>query len=32
MKILFLEHKDALGKVDGAFWLRLLKKATFPEK
>ncbi len=31
MKIYFPEYKDALGKVDGAFGLELLKKAPFPE-
>lgn len=31
MKIYFPEYKDALGKVDGAFSLQLLKKAPFPE-
>jgi len=31
MKIYFPEYKDALGKVDGAFCLELLKKAPFPE-
>lgn len=31
MKIYFLEYKDALGKVDGAFSLELLKRAPFPE-
>jgi transposase len=31
MKIYFPEYKDALGKVDGAFSLELLKKAPFPE-
>lgn len=31
MKIYFPEYKDALGKVDGAFSLKLLKKAPFPE-
>lgn len=31
MKIYFPEYKDALGKVDGAFSLELLKQAPFPE-
>lgn len=31
MKIYFPEYKDALGKVDGAFSLELLKRAPFPE-
>ena len=31
MKIYFPEYKDALGKVDGAFCLELLRKAPFPE-
>lgn len=31
MKIYFPEYKDALGKVDGAFSLQLLKNAPFPE-
>lgn len=31
MKIYFPEYKDALGKVDGAFCLELLKAAPFPE-
>jgi hypothetical protein len=31
MKIYFPEYKDALGKVDGAFSLELLKKAPFPD-
>lgn len=31
MKIYFPEYKDALGKVEGAFSLELLKKAPFPE-
>ena len=31
MKIYFPEYKDALGKVDGAFSLELLKTAPFPE-
>lgn len=31
MKIYFPEYKDALGKVDGAFTLELLKKAPFPD-
>ena len=31
MKIYFPEHKDALGKVDGAFNLELLKQAPFPD-
>jgi len=31
MKIYFPEYKEALGKVDGAFCLELLKKAPFPE-
>ena len=30
MKIYFPEYKDALGKVDGAFSLKLLKSAPFP--
>ncbi len=30
MKIYFPEYKDALGKVDGAFSLALLKQAPFP--
>lgn len=30
MKIHFPEYKDALGKVDGAFALELLKEAPFP--
>ena len=30
MKIYFPEYKDALGKIDGAFSLELLKKAPFP--
>ena len=30
MKIYFPEYKDALGKVDGAFSLELLKSAPFP--
>lgn len=30
MKIYFPEYKDALGKVDGAFSLELLKRAPFP--
>ena len=30
MKIYFPEYKDALGKVDGAFSLELLKSALFP--
>ena len=32
MKIYFPEYKDALGKVDGAFSLELLKEAPFPEE
>ena len=31
MKIYFPEYKDALGKVDGAFSLELLKSAPFPD-
>jgi len=31
MKIYFPEYKDALGKVDGAFSLTVLKRAPFPE-
>ncbi|XBX14118.1 transposase [Enterocloster clostridioformis] len=31
MNIHFPEYKDALGKVDGAFSLELLKQAPFPE-
>lgn len=31
MKIYFPEYKEALGKVDGAFSLELLRKAPFPE-
>lgn len=31
MKIYFPEYKDALGKIDGAFSLELLRKAPFPE-
>ena len=31
MKIYFPEYKDALGKVDGAFNLELLKSAPFPD-
>ena len=31
MKIYFPEYKDALGKVDGAFSLELLKHAPFPD-
>lgn len=31
MKIYFPEYKEALGKVDGAFSLELLKTAPFPE-
>lgn len=31
MKIYFPEYKDALGKVDGAFCLELLRKAPFPK-
>ena len=31
MKIYFPEYKNALGKVDGAFSLELLKQAPFPE-
>ena len=30
MKIYFPEYKDAIGKVDGAFSLELLKQAPFP--
>lgn len=32
MKIYFPEYKDALGKVDGAFSMELLKTAPFPEE
>ena len=32
MKIYFPEYKDALGKVDGAFSLELLKQAPFPDE
>lgn len=32
MKIYFPEYKDALGKVDGAFNLELLRKAPFPKE
>ena len=32
MKIYFPEYKEALGKVDGAFSLELLKEAPFPEE
>lgn len=32
MKIYFPEYKEALGKVDGAFSLELLKTAPFPEE
>ena len=32
MKIYFPEYKDALGKVDGAFSLELLKEAPFPDE
>ena len=31
MKIYFPEYKDALGKIDGAFTLELLRKAPFPK-
>ena len=31
MKIYFPEYKDALGKVDGAFSMELLRQAPFPE-
>lgn len=31
LKIYFPEYKDALGKVDGAFSLELLKEAPFPD-
>lgn len=31
MKIYFPEYKEALGKVDGAFCLAVLRKAPFPE-
>jgi len=31
MKIYFPEYKDALGKVDDAFSLELLKQASFPD-
>lgn len=31
MKIYFPEYKDALGKVDGAFSLELLRQAPFPD-
>lgn len=31
MKIYFPEYKDALGKIEGAFSLKLLKEAPFPE-
>lgn len=31
MKIYFPEYKDALGKLEGAFSLELLKQAPFPE-
>ena len=31
MKIYFPEYKEALGKVDGAFSLELLKQAPFPD-
>lgn len=31
MKIYFPEYKDALGKVDGAFSMEILKEAPFPE-
>lgn len=31
MKIYFPEYKEALGKVDGAFSLELLKEAPFPD-
>lgn len=31
MKVYFPEYKDALGKVDGAFSLELLKQAPFPD-
>ena len=32
MKIYFPEYKEALGKVDGAFSLELLKEAPFPDE
>ena len=32
MKIYFPEYKDALGKVDGAFSMEILKEAPFPEE
>ena len=32
MKIYFPEYKEALGKVEGAFGLELLKQAPFPEE
>lgn len=32
MKIYFPEYKEALGKVDGAFSLELLKQAPFPDE
>lgn len=32
MKIYFPEYKEALGKVEGAFSLELLKQAPFPEE
>ena len=32
LKIYFPEYKEALGKVDGAFSLELLKQAAFPEE
>lgn len=31
MKIRFPEYREALGKIDGAFTLELLKKAPFPQ-
>ena len=31
MKVYFPEYKEALGKIDGAFSLELLKQASFPE-
>lgn len=31
IKIYFPEYKDALGKIDGAFCLEVLKTASFPE-
>ena len=32
MKIYFPEYKDAFGKIDGAFYLEVLKVAPFPEE